>query len=495
MYKKNEETEFFCNGNSDQILGPFINYSHNKQFSLQNSLISQQIVTHLHKQIFSLSSRICDVISFISDYFGPPAKIKNKAGHNRRIALVQGNSRVVIYTDPSSNKQDPIVVVLYGSARFASQLYKEMLAGNFIAEMSGKSCKSLSVKTSRNHNQIVQNFIRDLRKEGYQLTADDKHRNYYYLENRTWDTDYFRITVRFDPVHKEMSPGIIQIDKFVPDEGSYADLAWLLKSIQSLNISVKPHEIEFQVILPGADESIVLELLKKVTLKGIRKFGYSNGKRQIVPNYKVKTSVAELLVSTHYVGNSRSSIQIRIYKRADADPKLEFVLRDRFLSKIDYSGPGDLFNNNIWNSISDRVVFGTLDMDILRMTKNRGAFQKAQQTSKLSLHSAKQALPGNPYRYIKIDEDLKRKVCDSFLSLNELLTYVWDNVEGDNSDKEDFSTKSNPEPSTSNGPKRIFPELDTTEPTNENGEGTSASSILLDAPVALKKLGKEENEK
>jgi hypothetical protein len=248
VYKKNTKTQGLFLNKLDQIENQFINYYELKQFSSQTSFISQQIKIHLDKQTFTLhyqdNRRISQLIPFLNDHLGLPAKIRNKAGHRRRIALSKGNSRVVIYSEPSTH-QDAIVVVLYGSARFEAHCVRKLLSGSFVVETCGSNCKSLSVKTTINPEEILSKVCTGLTKDGYKLFTDTRQRNYYYLENRTWDAECFRVTLRFQPTQNNMAPAALQIDTFRPDEASYVDVVWLLKSIHFLNITVRPHEMEY----------------------------------------------------------------------------------------------------------------------------------------------------------------------------------------------------------------------------------------------------------
>jgi hypothetical protein len=484
MYEKNIKTQVLFVEENSKIEIPFINYYELKQFSPQTSLISQQIKIHLDKQTFTLhyqdNRRISQLIPFLNDHFGLPAKIRNKAGHRRRIALSKGNSRVVIYSEPSTH-QDPIVVVLYGSARFEAHCVRKLLSGSFVIETCGSNCKSLSVKNTRNPEEILRKVCTGLTKDGYKLFTDTKQRNYYYLENLTWDAECFRVTLRFQPTQNNMAPAALQIDTFRPDEASYVDVVWLLKSIQFLDITVRPHEIEYQVIFPEADESIVLDLLRKVTLKNIRKSGYHNGTGKEIISYNVKTGLRELLNSTHYIGDYKSCIQTKIYKKPDNHPKLEFVLRRSFFSRIKCNDLEDLFNNNIWDFISNKVVFGSLDVDTSRRSKNRKHLEKALERSRTSLHWAKQELPANPYRHIQVDETFTKIVSSSFSELHDLLKYVWRTVEGEDSCSKVVSSEISENTAACNRPPtgRIFPELQHLQLVRDKGETPSPSSSTI----------------
>lgn len=473
MYKKNtKKQDSFSNDNSAQIEDPFINYYQLKHFSSQTSLTSQQIKTHLDKQIFTLpylDNRLISLLkSLLNDHYGSPAKITNKSGHRRRIALSRDNSRVSVYTDPFGNVP-PIKAVLYDSAMYESESIKRMIPVDRVLEFCGKNCKSLSVQTYQNNQPIFVKFISHLILSGFKVTGTKRKRNYYYLKNFRWNAESFRLTLRVDPTQKGMAPAVLQIDKFKPDEASYVDVFWLLKSIQSLNINITPHEIEYQIIFPGADSSLVLDLLRKISLKNIRKSGYHNGTGKNIISYNVKTGSGELLNSTHYIGNYKSCIQTKIYKKLDKDPKLEFVLRRSFLSRMKCNDLEELFNNNVWESLSNKVVFGDLDVDASRRSKNRKALEKAQQRSRTSLHWAKQELPANPYRYIEVDEQFTRKVSSAFAELHDLIKYVWNTVEGEDSPFEVSSseitqdTAANIKPSTT----KIFAELEQLQPVED----------------------------
>jgi hypothetical protein len=88
MYKKNTKKQnSFCNENLNQNEPPFINYYQLTHFSPQTSSTSQEIKTHLDKQIFTLhypdNRLISRLISFLNDHFGSSSKTTNKSGHRR----------------------------------------------------------------------------------------------------------------------------------------------------------------------------------------------------------------------------------------------------------------------------------------------------------------------------------------------------------------------------------------------------------------------------
>lgn len=370
-------------------------------------VLTKELVCHLDKQIYNFHTEDNTLISrfksFMNDFCGSSYKTVNKARHHHEIVLSKNNSRIIVYSEPTK-QLDPIVIALYGGAKFESASIKESLSGNFVIERAGTNCKSLSLKTTKEPAQIIPNLIENLNRRGYSLVSHQRKRNFYYLENFTWQLQGFTITLRCEPFWFTMAPAALQIDRFLADEVSYVDLVWLLKTIQQFGITAKPHEIEYQHLFRGAPREVILDLLQRTSLSWVQTLGYSNKRREELKPYNLEISSDELLNSTHYIGQYSSPLQTRTYMMPGDDPKLEFILREKYLTGIGFLKPEDLFMNNPWNSLCKRVIFGEVELGNIKNCKNREIYEQALEQLKISLHWGRQTLPAGSNRYLKIDE-------------------------------------------------------------------------------------------
>ncbi|MGO9122956.1 MAG: hypothetical protein ACLQPD_35715 [Desulfomonilaceae bacterium] len=457
IYQKNEKTAHLSNDNSRQLQALYNNkHTHYPQISFHPSTITTDLLVRLDKQIysafFSPKTSPSHLSSVLTQLFGPPNKKKTTVLHRHRVVLTKKNSKIIIYTNPAFSG-DPIVIALYKSSRFEASSIKEMFPALLTRITSGTACTSISVKDSKSTMKTVYSLLQELSKRGYHRTGNKDESIFFYQTRQGWRTDSFRITLRLDPVFPNMAPAMIQIDKFKIDEEAYVDCVFLIKTLQSIGIKLKNHEIEWQVIFPGKDESFILDLLKRTSLKSVRKLGYSTAKREDPKNYTIKAKKEELMRATHYIGNERSSIENRIYKKPSMNPKLEIVLRSRFFERAKWTGPEAIFTRNIWDAISKRIVFGSLDIKISKKQKNRAAYEKALRRAEISLQWARQLISKNSSRFIKVDEEFTNRVSNGFSDLWEVLEYVWKVVEP--ADLDDLPVQK----AIGNSTETIFPEL------------------------------------